>query len=205
MDIKLFLIFLVIISVVQQGPAASKGIMCVEPELGYTKIISNYFTATDFRKACPTQGDLLWTIGNEAFCTILCGIVSLVISYSHAYAPLVGKRSKERWRTVCSMFREWRARRSLCRYCGTDPCQAKRASWKRFEPRVWNLVDFEKRSHAMRMFSQGFQLSVELTKELPCDELYWARKFCDYFEEEHLALFPLCVQRQINAWYPVPY
>ncbi|XP_069109634.1 uncharacterized protein [Argopecten irradians] len=205
MDIKLFLIFLVIICVVQQGPVAYRGITCVEPEPGYTKIILNYLTARDFPKACPTHGYLLLTIGNEVFYTMLRGIVSLMIVYAYVYAPLIGKRTKQRWRTVRSMFREWRARRSLCRFCGTDPCQAKRASWKRFEPRVWNVVDFEKRAHAMKMFSQGLELSVDLTKELPRDELYWARKYRDYFEEEHLALFPLCVQRQINAWYPLPY
>ncbi|XP_069133263.1 uncharacterized protein [Argopecten irradians] len=200
MDIKLFLIFLVIICVVQQGPVAYRGITWFSSGARarkYTKNTStNYFTRTpDFRKTIGKEGILYHSLWN-----CVSGDFLLTCVRTTSWKALQ-RKMENRLFHVQGM----ESSSLLCRYCGTDPCQAKRASWKRFEPRVWNLVDFEKRSHAMRRFSQGLQLSVELTKELPCDELYWARKFCDYFEEEHLALFPLCVQRQINAWYPVPY
>ncbi|XP_069107161.1 uncharacterized protein, partial [Argopecten irradians] len=156
-------------------------------------------------KTCPTHGALLLRIGNEVFCTVLCAITSLILVYTYMYALLVGNHARKFWKAIGVIFREWRARRSLCRFCGTDPCQARRTSWRRHEARMLNhMVDFEKRSHAMWMFSLGLELSATLTKELPRDEKYWARKYCADFQEEHMALFPLCVQRQINAWYPLP-
>ncbi|XP_033733666.1 uncharacterized protein LOC117322831 [Pecten maximus] len=205
MDIKIFLIFMVILNVMQQSPAAYRDLTCVEPEPGYTKRMLYYFTAREVEKACPTQVDLILRIGNEVFCTFLCGIVSLMLAYTYVYAPLIGNCAKKRWTVMVFMFQAWRTRRSLCRFCGTSPCQAKRTSWKRFRPRIKNVTEFEERSNAMRLFSLGLELSVDLTKELPRDELYWARKYCDQFEEDHMVLFPLCIQRQINDWYPVPH
>ncbi|XP_033753054.1 uncharacterized protein LOC117336551 [Pecten maximus] len=114
-----------------------------------------------------------------------------MLAYTYVYAPSIGNRAKGRWAAMVSMFQAWRTRRSLCRFCGTSPCQAKRTSWKRFRPRIKNVTDFEERSNAMKLFSLGLELSVDLTKELPRDELYWARKYCDQFEEDHMVLFPL--------------
>ncbi|XP_060083090.1 uncharacterized protein LOC132562362 [Ylistrum balloti] len=57
----------------------------------------------------------------------------------------------------------------------------------------------------MEMFSYGLELSMVLTKELSRDDFYMERKFCHQFEEKHMVLFPLCIQRQINHWYPVPH
>ncbi|XP_069107130.1 uncharacterized protein [Argopecten irradians] len=205
MDIKILLIFMVILCAAQQGPVAYRGFTCVEPEVGYMERMINYFVARKVEKTCPTHGALLLRIGNEVFCTVLCAITSLILVYTYMYALLVGNHARKFWKAIGVMFREWRARRSLCRFCGTDPCQARRTSWRRHEARMLNhMVDFEKRSHAMWMFSLGLELSATLTKELPRDEKYWARKYCADFQEEHMALFPLCVQRQINAWYPLP-
>ncbi|XP_033753368.1 uncharacterized protein LOC117336822 [Pecten maximus] len=205
MDIKIFLIFVVILNAMQQGPAAYRDLKCVEPEPGHTKRLLYYFTSREIEQVCPTQVELMWRIGNDVFRTFLCGVITLMLVYTYVCAPSIGNRAKKRWTTNVCMFQAWITRRSLCRFCGTSPCQAKRTSWKRFRLRIKNVTDFEERSNAMRLFSLGLELSVDLTKELPRDELYWARKYCDQFEEDHMVLFPLCIQRQINDWYPLPH
>ncbi|XP_069136740.1 uncharacterized protein [Argopecten irradians] len=67
---------------------------------------------------------------------------------------------------------------TLCRHCGTIPCQVKRRSlWKPSESRKRDKANFEERSKAMRLFHYGLELSVVLTKELPRDDHYCQRKF----------------------------
>ncbi|XP_069116022.1 uncharacterized protein [Argopecten irradians] len=50
MDIKIFLIFMVILCVAQQGPVAYRGLTCVEPEVGYMERMINYFFAPKSRE-----------------------------------------------------------------------------------------------------------------------------------------------------------
>ncbi|XP_021341809.1 uncharacterized protein LOC110442493 [Mizuhopecten yessoensis] len=201
MDIKLFLIYVVMMSAVHRGPAVYRDLTCVELEPGYTKRFFQYFTATEIEKVCPTSADLTWRIGNEVFCTLLCVLLTLLLGY----APSIRKSAKERWSAMVLMVRAWWNRPSRCRHCGTVPCQVKRRSfWKPSGSRKRDKANFAKRSEAMMLFNYGLELSVVLTKELPQDNLYWERKFCQRFEEAHMVLFPLCIQRQINYWYPVP-
>ncbi|OWF56589.1 uncharacterized protein LOC110445794 [Mizuhopecten yessoensis] len=201
MDIRLFLIFVVMTCALSQGPAVYRDLTCVEPEPGYAKRLFYYFTASEIEKICPTVTDLTWRIGNEVFYNLLCVLLTLLLGY----APLVGKVVKEKWSAAVLMFREWRARLSLCRHCGTAPCQIKRRSlWKPSGTREKDKANFAKRSNAMMLFYYGLELSVVLTKELPWNDLYLERKFVQHFEEEHMALFPVCIQGQINYWYPVP-
>ncbi|OWF42703.1 hypothetical protein KP79_PYT15782 [Mizuhopecten yessoensis] len=170
----------------------------VEPEPGYAKRLFYYFTTSEIEKVCPTVTELTWRIGNEVFYNLLCVLLTLLLSY----ATLVGKIVKEKWSAAVSMFQEWRARPSLCRHCGTAPCQVKRRSvWKLAGTRKKDKANF---ANAMMLFYYGLDLSVVLTKELPWNELHRKRKFIQHFEEEPMVLFPLCIQRHINYWYPVP-
>ncbi|XP_021357915.1 uncharacterized protein LOC110453329 isoform X1 [Mizuhopecten yessoensis] len=184
----LFLIYVVVmLSAMQQGPAVYRNLTCVEPEPGYNQA----------EKVCPTPVTLTWRLGNEVFCTLLCVLLALLFGF----APSIVKSAKEKW----SMFQEWRARPSICRHCGTAPCQVKRRClWKPSKSRKRDKANFAERSKAMMLFNYGLAFSFELTMELPLDDLYWERRFCDQFEEKHMVLFPLCIQRQINYWYPVP-
>ncbi|XP_033739566.1 uncharacterized protein LOC117326879 [Pecten maximus] len=201
MDIKLFLIFVVILSAMHQGPAAYRDLTCVEPEPGYAKRLFYYLAAREVERACPARADLIWRIGSEVFCNLLCVLITLLLGY----APSIRNSARERWSSMVSMIKEWRARPSKCRHCGTVPCQAKRRLlWMPSRSRKRNKANLHERSKAMLLFSYGLELSVQLTKELPQDGLYWKRKFCNPFEEKDMALFPLCIQRQINVWFPLP-
>ncbi|OWF41089.1 hypothetical protein KP79_PYT21024 [Mizuhopecten yessoensis] len=201
MDIKLFLIFVVMLCAMHQGPAVYRDLTCVEPETGYAKRLFYYFTASEIEKICPTVTKLTWRFGNEVFYNLLCVLLTLLLGY----APSVGKIVKEKMSAAVSMFQEWRARPSLCRHCGTAPCQVKRRSLlKPSVTRKKDKANFAKRSNVMMLFYYGLELSVVLTKEMPWNDLYLERKFVQHFEEEHMVLFPLCIQRQINYWYPVP-
>ncbi|OWF45226.1 hypothetical protein KP79_PYT20909 [Mizuhopecten yessoensis] len=173
----------------------------VEPVTGYAQRLFHYFTATAVEKVCPTPAGLAWRIGNEVFWILLCVILSVLLRY----APSVGASAKEKWSAIVTIVHEWRTRPSQCRYCGTAPCQVKRRSlWKPSGYRKRDKVNFAERSNAMMLFNYGLELSIVLTKELPQDDLYWQRKFCQRFGEEHMVLFPLCIQRHINYWYPIP-
>ncbi|XP_033741987.1 uncharacterized protein LOC117328652 [Pecten maximus] len=122
-----------------------------------------------------------------------------------ANASSIGNSAKRKWKSMVSMFQEWRARPSTCRSCGTVPCQVERKTpWKPSTSLQKDKKNFSERSKAMLLFNYGLELSVVLTKELPQDDLYWKRKMCGHFEEEHMVIFPRCIQRQINNWYPVP-
>ncbi|XP_021351003.1 uncharacterized protein LOC110448856 [Mizuhopecten yessoensis] len=201
MNIKLFLICVVMMYTMHQGPAVYRDFACVEPEPGYAKRLFYYFTASEIEKVCPTVTDLTWRIGNEVFNNLMCVLLTLLLGY----APSIGQIVKEKWSAAVSMFQEWRARPSLCRHCGTAPCQVERRSlWKPSGTRKKDKANFAKRSNAMMLFYYGLELSVVLTIELPWNDLYWKRKFVQHFEEEHMILFPVCIQRQINYWYPVP-
>ncbi|XP_021364960.1 uncharacterized protein LOC110457843 [Mizuhopecten yessoensis] len=201
MNIRLFLIFLVMMYAMQQGPAVYRDLTCVEPEPGYAKRLFYYFTASEIEKVCPTVTDLTWRIGNEVFYSLLCVLLILLLGY----APSIGNIVKEKWSAAVSMFQEWRAHPPLCRHCGTAPCQVKRRSlWKPSGTRKKDEANFAKRSNAMMLFYYGLDLTVVPTKELPWNDLYWKRKLVQHFEEEHMVLFPLCIQRHINYWYPVP-
>ncbi|XP_021356683.1 uncharacterized protein LOC110452455 [Mizuhopecten yessoensis] len=201
MNIKLFLIFVVMMCAMHQGPAVYRDLTCVEPEPGYAKRLFYYFNAGEIEKVCPTVADLTSRIGNEVFCNLLCVLLTLLLGY----ALLIGKVVKEKWSAAVSMFQEWRARASICRHCGTAPCQVKRRSlWKPSGTRKKDKANLAKRSNAMMLFYYGLELSVVLTKELPWNDLYSERKLVQHFEEEHIVLFPVCIQRQINYWYPVP-
>ncbi|XP_021368694.1 uncharacterized protein LOC110460216 [Mizuhopecten yessoensis] len=201
MNIRLLLIYLVLLSAVQQGPAAYRDLMSVGSEQGYAQKMFHYFSTTAIENVCPTPADLAWRIGNEVFCTLLCLLLSLLLRH----APSIAKSAKGKWSALVTTVHEWRNRPSRCRHCGTAPCPVKRRSlWKPSESRKRDKVNFAARSKAMMMFNYGLELSVVLTKGLPQDDLYLERKFCQRFEEEHMALFPLCIQRQINYWFPLP-
>ncbi|XP_033741555.1 uncharacterized protein LOC117328195 [Pecten maximus] len=201
MNIRLFLIFVVMLSAMHQGPAAYRDFTCVEPEPGYAKRLFYYFTSRDVERICPAGADLIWRIGKEVFITLLLVLITLLLGY----APSIRNGAKEKWTTMFSMFQAWRTRPSRCRHCGTAPCQVKRRSlWKPSGSRRKDEANFAKRSNAMMLFNYGLELSVVLTKELPQDDTYWERKFCHNFEEKHMVLFPLCIRRQIDYWYPVP-
>ncbi|XP_021357367.1 uncharacterized protein LOC110452931 [Mizuhopecten yessoensis] len=201
MNVKLFLIFVVMMCAMHQGPAVYRDLTCVEPEPGYAKRLFYYFNAGEIVKVCPTVADLTSRIGNEVFCYLLCVLLTLLLGY----APSIGKVVKEKWSAAVSMFQEWRARPSICRHCGTAPCQVKRRSlWKPTGSCKRDKANFAKRSNAMMLFYYGLELSIVLTKELPWNDLHWERKFVQHFEEEHMVLFPVCIQRQIDYWYPVP-
>ncbi|XP_021339039.1 uncharacterized protein LOC110440346 [Mizuhopecten yessoensis] len=201
MNIRLFLIFVVMMCAMHQGPAVYRELTCVEPEPGYAKRLFYYFTASEIGKVCPTVTDLTWRIGIEVFYNLMSVLLILLLGY----APSIGKIAKEKWSAAVSMFQEWRARPSLCRHCGSAPCQVKRRYlWKSSGTRKKDRANFAKRSNAMMLFYYGLESSVVLTKELPWNDLYLEKKFVQHFEEEHMVLFPLCIQRQINYWSPVP-
>ncbi|XP_060066050.1 uncharacterized protein LOC132546350 [Ylistrum balloti] len=201
MNIRSFLLFVVMLSAIQQGPAVYRGLVCVEPEPGYVQRLYHYFTASEFEKVCPTPADITLRIGNEILFTLLCTLVSLLLRNT----PTIGRFARKGCSTTMSMIHEWRTRPSRCPHCGTVPCQVKRRSlWKPSGSRKSDKANFAQRAKAMALFNYGLELSVVLTKELPLDDLYWRRKFCHQFEEKHMVLFPLCIQRQINYWYPVP-
>ncbi|XP_060065492.1 uncharacterized protein LOC132545839 [Ylistrum balloti] len=201
MDIKLLLLFVVMLTTIHQGPAAYRDIMCVEPEPGYLNRFYHYVTANEIKKVCPTPADLILRIGHEMFYTLMCVFLTLFMGY----APSLGNGVKQTLLATFAKFKEWRTRPSRCPHCETAPCQAKRRSlWKPSGSRKRDKANFAERAKAMELFNYGLELSVVLTKELPRDDLYWERKFCHQFEEKHMVLFPLCIQRQINYWYPVP-
>ncbi|XP_069136867.1 uncharacterized protein [Argopecten irradians] len=196
MDIRLSIILVVMLSVIHQGPSTYTDLMCVERESGYSERLFHYFAGTEI-KGCPRKADLLWRMVNEVLCNILCLLVTLLMGH----ASLI----KKKWNVMTTKLQKWRTRPTLCRHCGTIPCQVKRRSlWKPSGSRKRDKANFKERSKAMRLFNYGLELSVVLTKELPRDDHYWQRKFCDKFEEEHMVLFPLCIQRQINTWFPIP-
>ncbi|XP_021367023.1 uncharacterized protein LOC110459209 [Mizuhopecten yessoensis] len=201
MNIRLFLIFVVMLCAVHQGPAAYRDLTCVEPEPRYAQKLFHYFTVSGIEKVCVTPAYPTRRIGNEVFCILLSKLLALLLGY----VPSIGHIAREKWSAMVSMFQGWRASPSLCRHCGTVPCQVKRKClWMPSGPRKKDKANSAERSKAMMLFSYGLELSVQLTKELPQDDLYWQRRFCDRFEEKHMVLFPLCIQRQINLWYPVP-
>ncbi|XP_069107531.1 uncharacterized protein [Argopecten irradians] len=194
MDIKLSIILVVMLSALHQGPATYTDLMCVEHETGYTERLFHYFAETEIER-CLRQAEILWRMVNAVLCNIIC--ITLLLGH----APLI----KKRWIAMVAKFKEWRTRPKFCRHCGTTPCQVKRKSlWKPSGPRKRDEANFKERSNAMMLFRYGLELSVVLTKELPQDDLYWQRQFCNKFEEKHMVLFPLCIQRQINYWFPVP-
>ncbi|OWF55966.1 hypothetical protein KP79_PYT23037 [Mizuhopecten yessoensis] len=173
----------------------------MEPEPGYAKRLFYYFTASEIEKVCPTVTDLTWRIRTAVFYCLLWMLLTLMLGY----APSIGKTVKEKLSAAVSMFQEWRACPSLCRHCGTAPCQVKRRSlWKPSGTRKKDKANFTKRSNAMMLFYYGLDLSAVLTKKLRWNDLYLERKLVQHFEEEHLRLFPLCIQRHINYWHPVP-
>ncbi|XP_021340782.1 uncharacterized protein LOC110441839 isoform X2 [Mizuhopecten yessoensis] len=183
MNIRLFLIFVVMMCAMHQGPTVYRGLTCVEPEPGYAKRLFYYFTASEIEKVCPTVTALTRRFGNEVFYNLLCVLLTLLLGY----ASLVGKVVKEKWSAAVSMFQKWRARPSLCRHCGTAPCQVKRRSlWKPSGTRKKDKANFAKRSNAMMLFYYGLELSVVLTKELPWNDLYLQRKLVQHFEEKHM-------------------
>ncbi|XP_060080862.1 uncharacterized protein LOC132560219 [Ylistrum balloti] len=199
MDIKLFLIFVVMLSAMHQGPAVYREYTCVEPEPGYLKRLLSYFSGREIENVCPTLTDLIMRNINGIFTSVLLMVLPLLLGY------VVGNAIKEKSSIIFSTFLEWKTSPSLCRHCGTAPCLAKRRYlWKPSGSRKRDKANFAERSNAMLLFNYGLELSVMLTKELPQDDLYWERKFCHQFKEKHMALFPLCIQRQINYWYPVP-
>ncbi|XP_060068772.1 uncharacterized protein LOC132548890 [Ylistrum balloti] len=201
MDIKLLLLFMVMLSTVHQGPAAYRDLMCVEPDPGYMKRFYHYVTANGIKKECSAPVDIFLRIGHEVFYTLMCVFLTLFLGY----VPSLGNKAKQALSAILSKFKEWRTRPSRCPHCGTVPCQIKRRSlWKPSGSRKKDKGNFAERAKAMELFNYGLELSVVLTKELPRDDLYWRRKFCHQFEEKHMVLFPLCIQRQINYWYPVP-
>ncbi|XP_060068721.1 uncharacterized protein LOC132548843 [Ylistrum balloti] len=201
MDFKLLLLFVVMLSTIHQGPAAYRDLTCVEPEPGYVKRFYHYVTANEIKKECPTPADLILRIGHEMFYTLVCVLLTLLLGN----APSLGNRIREAVSAIFLKFKEWRTRPSRCPHCGTVPCQIKRKSlWKPSGSRKKDKANFAERAKAMKLFNYGLELSVVLTKELPRDSLYWERKFCHQFEEKHMVLFPLCIQRQINYWYPLP-
>ncbi|XP_021365686.1 uncharacterized protein LOC110458353 [Mizuhopecten yessoensis] len=201
MTIRSFLLFVVLLSAMLQGPAQYLDLTCVEPEPGYGRRVFHYFTATEIEKVCPTSADLTWRIGKEIFCTLLCVLLMLLLDY----VPSIANGAKVRWPAMVSLVREWINRPSRCRHCGTAPCQVKwKCLWKTKGFRKRDSANFVERSKAMMVFNYGLSISVELTKELPLDDLFLERWFCQRFEEEHMVLFPQCIQRHINYWYPVP-
>ncbi|XP_060067407.1 uncharacterized protein LOC132547641 [Ylistrum balloti] len=201
MNIRSFLLFVVMLSAIQQGPAVYRGLVCVEPAPGYVQRFYHYFAASEFEKICPTSADIALQIGNEILCTLLCTLVSLLLRN----IPAIGRFTRKGCSTMMSMIHEWRTRPSRCPHCGTVPCQVKRRSlWKPSGSRKIDKANFTQRAKAMELFNYGLELSVVVTKEIPRDDFYWQRKFCHQFEEKHMVLFPLCIQRQINYWYPVP-
>ncbi|XP_069129015.1 uncharacterized protein [Argopecten irradians] len=103
------------------------------------------------------------------------------------------------------LYRDWRARPVRCQDCGTTPCQVERKTlWKPVGSRKREMANLSHRSKAMRLFSDGLELSVMLTKELPEDELYWQRKCYDQFGEDQVKLFPRCIRKKLDYWYPIP-
>ncbi|XP_033759898.1 uncharacterized protein LOC117342042 [Pecten maximus] len=149
MDIKLFLILVVMLSALQQGPAAYRDFTCVEPEPGYAKRIFYYFTAREIERMCPARADLMWRIGSEVFCNLLGVLITILLGY----APTIRNNTRERWTAMISMFQEWRTRPSLCPHCGTAPCQVKRRSlWKPSGSRKRDNANFKERSNAMMLF-----------------------------------------------------
>ncbi|XP_069142728.1 uncharacterized protein [Argopecten irradians] len=197
MDIRLSIILVVMLSAIHQGPATYTDLMCVEHETGFAEKLFHYFAGTEIERRCPRQADVLWRMVNEVLCNIFCILTTLLLGH----APLI----KKKWAIMATKFQKWRTRPRFCRHCGTIPCQVKRRSlWKPSGSRKRDEANLKERSKAMRLFHYGLELSVVLTKELPPDDHYWQRKFCDKFEEEHMVLFPLCIQRQINEWYPLP-
>ncbi|XP_033732221.1 uncharacterized protein LOC117321779 [Pecten maximus] len=194
---KSFLIYMGMLSAIQHGPAVYKDIKCVEPEPGYVLQLIRYFTATEIQKECPAPEDIAWRFGYEVICIVVCVLLTQMI----AYAPSIGNTA----RRSLSKARNWIKRPWRCRYCGSAPCQVLRKSTSdQLVPRREDSGDHSERSNAMMLFNCGLEVSTLLSKELPQDDLYWERRFCRTFEEKHLCLFPLCIQRHINSLYPAP-
>ncbi|XP_060067954.1 uncharacterized protein LOC132548148 [Ylistrum balloti] len=196
-----FLIFIILLCAIREGPTTYKDLGCVEPEHGYVHRLIQYFTATKIEKLCPTHMDLVCRIGYEVFSIIICMLITLLL----VSVPSIGIALKNRLSRMVSMAQEWKNRVFRCRYCGTNPCQVKRRStWLKLRPPSNNNDNYSERSNAMMLYNCGLEVSTLLTKELPQDDTYWERRFCQTFEEKHMRLFPLCIQRQIDNSYPVP-
>ncbi|XP_033739590.1 uncharacterized protein LOC117326898 [Pecten maximus] len=101
MDIKLFLIFVVILSAMHQGPASYRDLTCVEPEPGYTQRMLSFLTAREFERICPARAVLIWRIGSEVFCNLLCVLITLLLGY----APSIRNSARERWSFMVSMIK----------------------------------------------------------------------------------------------------
>ncbi|XP_021349638.1 uncharacterized protein LOC110447961 [Mizuhopecten yessoensis] len=201
MGLKSFLMFLVMLSAMRLGPTAYKDLTCVEPVHGYAQRVVHFFTASEIEKVCPTHLDVACQIGNDALCTLFSKLLTLLV----VHMSWIGNTLTKKWSSMVSKAQEWKNRRPLCGYCGTAPCQVlRRSKWHPSGPRERDEANFSERSNAMMLFNCGLEVSTILTKELPQDELYWTRRSCQKFEEEQLSLFPLCIQRQIDLWYPVP-
>ncbi|XP_069109216.1 uncharacterized protein [Argopecten irradians] len=196
-----FLLFVATMGAMQQGPALYWDLMCVEPDPGFAVNMFNYLTSSEPASVCPASADILSRVGTEMFWYLVCVLMSLLL----VSVCSIGKSVKRKWSGMVSRVQEWRARPSPCRHCGTAPCLVeRRALWKPSGPGKKSEANFAERSKAMLLFNCGLELSTDLTKELPQDDLYWERKSCDSFEEEQMVLFPKCIRRQIDYWYPVP-
>ncbi|XP_033743816.1 uncharacterized protein LOC117329786 isoform X2 [Pecten maximus] len=198
---KVLLMSLALMSAIHQLPSVYQYFTCVESEPGYLSATLNYLAGTEAENICPAPADVLWGIGTEVVCNLMCAPMTMLF----ANASSIGNSAKRKWKSMVSMFKDWRARPSTCRSCGTSPCQVERKRlWQPSESRHRSKTNFSERSKAMLLFNYGLELSADLTKELPKDDLYWQRKMCAHFKEEHMVLFPKCIQRQINNWFPVP-
>ncbi|XP_069129014.1 uncharacterized protein [Argopecten irradians] len=196
-DKRLLLTWLAMVGTMHQAPAIYRDLICEEPELGFAIKMLYRLTGSEVERVCPAPCDIIWRIGEEAFWNVLCVLMTMLLTYATSIGESAKKKIKE--------YRDWRARPVRCQDCGTTPCQVERKTlWKPVGSRKREMANLSHRSKAMRLFSDGLELSVMLTKELPEDELYWQRKCYDQFGEDQVKLFPRCIRKKLDYWYPIP-
>ncbi|XP_033760739.1 uncharacterized protein LOC117342650 [Pecten maximus] len=198
-----FVVLVAMLYIMYYAPAMYWELTCVEPEPGYAQRLLHFFIGTEIKKLCPKPIFFTWNIGKDIYNAVVSAITNVMIGW---ILRCFGKFVHKRLFLVVSRILKWKLHTPHCSYCGTSPCQVdRRRFWKPSEPRPRVRANLVERSNVMKRFSRELELCVEMTNELPQDYTYWVRKFCQRFGEEQLILFPLCIQRQINYWYPLPH
>lgn len=180
------------------GASAYRTLTCVEPEPGFLSRLNHYITGTEVPKVCLTRPEI---VKRCVVCLLAYGFLICIILLIPYIRPtcryIMGSLSKAR---------QWIIGPRRCPHCRTDPCQVMRKSTlNQLNQHNRKIGILAERSIAMMVFNCGLEVSTLLTTELAQDDQYLERRLCqNQFEEKHMELFPVCIQKHINKFYPLP-
>ncbi|OWF38594.1 hypothetical protein KP79_PYT08971 [Mizuhopecten yessoensis] len=167
-----------------------------EPAQGYVQQLYSYLSSSEVPKVCPSSQDIVHWICVEYTTTVLYIVAMLIL-------PSVDKKLWKRWPRAMSRLLKLAVlieRISTfsalirCRHCGTYPCQAEREySWKPPGSCQRTADNYIRRAVAVIRLQKELVDSGTLPEEsIPQNVVYLE------------SIFPLCIQRQLDIWYPLP-